>query len=348
MATIKDVAKLAGVGVGTASRAIAGSGPVSAEAASRVRKAVEELNFRPSHAARVLQKGQSQTIGVFVPLIQGSFYTPILHAIYSALRAAGRHMVVDFGQTLESERQDALDGAEFLVDRGCDGLIIVGTRLRTKDVETLMALQPKTVLLNRSVPAYADQCFNPDHKAAGAVAARTLWEAGHRQLAVIEGPEFSTDNLLRMRGFYGELAANGVDVEAIPRVSGDFSPGSGAAGIKVLLEGGRKFTALFCANDESALGALAYLQQVGVSVPGDLSVMGYDGIDLAAFTVPPLTTVMIPWKNIVTNALHHLLNLCYNTDYPVARKLAPEVLWRGSVIRLNDKAERARSPRRSS
>lgn len=334
MATIKDVARRAGVGVGTASRAIAGSGPVSAKAAERVRKAVEELNFRPSHAARVLQNGQSQTIGVFVPLIHGSFYTPILHAIYTNLRATGRHMVVDFGQTLDSERQDALNGAEFLVDRGCDGLIIMGTRLKPRDVEKLIMLQPKTVLLNRTAAAYAEHCFNPDHKAAGAAAARSLYEAGHRKLAVIEGPPSSTDNALRLKGFYSELSAHGIDANAIPRVSGDFSPESGASGIKVLLEGRKKFTALFCANDESAIGALAYLQQAGISVPKDLSVMGYDGIDLSAFTVPPLTTVMIPWREIAKNALHHLLNLCYGTEMDVQRNLAPKILWRGTVARI--------------
>lgn len=335
MATIKDVAKRAGVGLGTASRAIAGTGPVSAKAAERVRKAVEELNFRPSHAARVLQNGQSQTIGVFVPLIHGSFYTPILHAVYTNLKATGRHMVVDFGQTLDSERQDALDGAEFLVDKGCDGLIIMGTRLKPKDVEKLMALQPKTVLLNRTAAGFADRCFNPDHRTAGAVAARTLVEAGHRKLAVIEGPPASTDNAARLKGFYEELERHAIEVDAIPRVSGDFSPASGATGVKTLLEGRKKFTALFCANDESALGAVAYLQQTGVSVPQDLSVMGYDGIDLGAFTVPPLTTIMIPWREIAKSALHHLLNLCYGTELPVQRNLEPEVLWRASVACLS-------------
>jgi LacI family transcriptional regulator len=347
MATIKDVARRAGVGVGTASRAIAGNGPVSANAAARVMKAVEELNFRPSHAARVLQKGQSQTIGVFVPLVYGSFYTPLLHAIYTALRATGRHMVVDFGQNMESERQDALSGAQFLTDRDCDGLIIMGTRLKPKDGEKLMALQPKTVVLNRTLPGFVDQCFVPDHKAAGALAGETLVEAGHRAIAVIEGPETSPDNIARLKGFYDALAGHGIDVEAIPRVAGDFSPMSGAAGVKSLLENGRQFSALFCANDESAMGALASLQQLGVSVPRDLSVMGYDGIELAAFAVPPLTTVKIPWQEIVHNALNHLLNLCYGEGLAVARSFPAEVIWRGSVMR-QDKAsgKPSRSPRR--
>ena len=334
MATIKDVAKRAGVGVGTVSRVIAGSGPVSADAAGRVRRAIEELRFRPSHAARVLQKGQSQTIGVFVPLVHGAFYTPILHAIYTTLRAYGRHMVVDFGQTLESERQDALDGAEFLTDRGCDGLLIMGTALKPADIEHIAELQPKFVLLNRCVPHFRAQCFNPDHEAAGAAAARALYETGHRRLAVIEGPKTSIDNQLRMRGFMAALQSYGIDPGSVPQALGDFSPESGRLAVPKLLADGRTFTALFCANDEMAIGALAGLRQAGLTVPRDLSVMGYDGIDLTALTVPPLTTVLIPWRQIATHALHHLLNVCYGMSLPLERDIPAQVIWRDSVARL--------------
>jgi LacI family transcriptional regulator len=334
MATIKDVAKRARVGLGTASRVIAGNGPVSQAAIRRVRKAVEELKFRPSHAARALQKGQSQTIGVFVPLIAGSFYTPILHAIYSALRASGRQMMVDFGQSPESERKDALDGAQFLVDRGCDGLVMMGTALRPADIARIAERQPRFVLLNRSVPGLREHCFNPDHRAAGAAAARTLWEAGHRRLAVIEGPGSARDNTLRMRGFHEALRRYGIDPERVPRARGDFSPESGRAGARDLLARGTSFTALFCANDEMAIGAISYLREAGIDVPGERSVMGYDGIDLSALIVPPLTTVLIPWREIAASALHHLLNLCYGSALPVRRDIPPRVLWRASVARI--------------
>jgi LacI family transcriptional regulator len=334
MATIKDVAKRAGVGLGTASRVIAGSGPVSEEASRRVRKAIAELKFRPSHAARVLQKGQSQTIGVFVPLITGSFYTPILHAIYTALRASGRQMVVDFGQSPESEREDALAGVEFLADRGCDGLIMMGTALKPADVERIAERQPRFVVLNRTLPGFQEHCFNPDHRAAGAAAADALLAAGHRQLAIIEGPKASHDNALRMRGFHEALRRHGLDVARLPWVRGDFSPESGRAGVRQLLTGGAPFTALFCANDEMAIGAISYLGEAGVAVPGGCSVMGYDGIDLSALTVPALTTVLIPWREIATNALHHLLNQCYGGALPVRRDIPARVLWRASVARL--------------
>ena len=341
--TIKDVAKRAGVGVGTVSRVVAGKGPVSEKTAKRVRKAIEELKFRPSHAARALQTGQSQTIGVFVPLIKGSFYTPILHAIYTSLLAGGRHMVVVFGQTLENERREALEGAQFLVDKGCDGLLMVATALQQKDIESLMHLKSCLSLLNRSFPRYTDRCFFPDHEAAGAIAARTLWDAGHRRLAVIEGPKLSLDNTLRMRGFFNVLAGHGVDIGGIPRVCGDFSPESGWAGAQEVLSGRNKFTALFCANDEMAMGALSYLQKAGISVPRDLSVMGYDGIDVSMFTAPPLTTVLVPWREIAVNALNHLLNCCYNAGLPVERNLPAQMLWRDSVARIGNAVQTKRS-----
>lgn len=338
MPTIKDVAKRAGVGVGTVSRVVAGKGPVSEKTANRVRQAIEELDFRPSHAARALLTGQSQTIGVFLPMIKGSFYTPILHTIYTTLRVSGRHMVVAFGQTREREREEALEGAQFLTDRGCDGLIMVGTALHLKDVEALSRLQSKFVLLNRAFPRLLDHCFYPDHRAAGAAAAEALWEAGHRRIAIIEGPEISTDNALRIRGFLKTLEKHGADVKAVPRIRGDFSPEAGWSGAETLMAGKRRFSALFCANDEMANGALSYMHNAGISVPGDVSVMGYDGIDISALTTPPLTTVLIPWRDIALNALNHLIDRCYGEKLPVARSFAAKILWRNSVARIGARA----------
>ena len=334
MTTIKDVAKLAGVGVGTASRVIAGKGPVSADAISRVTKAVAQLQYRPSHAARSLQKGHSKMIGVFIPVVSGSFYTPILNAIFVALHAHQCHMVVNFGLGIHGERQEALAGAEFLLDRGCDGLLMMGTGLTPADAERVARLQPRLVLLNRTIARFEGQCFNPDHHAAGALAARTLCEAGHRRLAVIEGPEGSRDNALRMRGFYATLPAYGVDANAVPRVHGTFTPQSGQAGVQELLHGQERFTALFCANDEMAIGAISHLSQMGLAVPEDVSVMGYDNIELSAVTAPPLTTVLIPWRQIATNAVYRLLDLCYGWCIPVQREIVTHVIWRDSVRRI--------------
>jgi LacI family transcriptional regulator len=331
MPTIKDVAKRAGVGIGTVSRVITGKGFVAERTAKRVQKAIDALGYRPSPAARKLQAGKSKTIGVFLPVIRGSFYAPILHSLYTELQARGRHMVVAFGQTVENERQEALDGARFLIEHGCDGLILMATAMKLRDVEKLMCLQPHLTLLNQYFSRYAEICFLPDHEAAGALAARTLWQLGHRRFATIEGPEISTDNVLRMQGFYKELAALGADVDRVPRFHGDFMPKGGWTGARSLLAGKVRFTALFCANDEMALGALSYLSESSVAVPEDISVMGYDGLELTTYTSPPLTSIRVPWSDIVLNAVNYLLNTCYGTKLFVERNLPATVLWRGSV-----------------
>jgi LacI family transcriptional regulator len=334
MPTIKDVAERAGVGVATVSRVISGRGFVSLSTTKRVQKAIDALGYRPSPTARKLQAGMSQTVGVFLPVIRGSFYAPILHNLYTVLQGRGRHMVVAFGKTIENERQEALEGVQFLIDHGCDGLILMATALHLSDIDHLLGLQPRMVLLNRRFKQYDEMCFCPDHEAAGAVAARALWQLGHRRIATIEGPEVSADNVLRMRGFYNELAALGADIGKLPRFYGDFRPRGGEAGARALMNGKARFTALFCANDEMAFGALSYLNRAGVAVPDNISVMGYDGLEITTYTSPALTTVGIPWPGIVLSAVNYLLNNCYGTKLPVERNLPASILWRESVAAI--------------
>jgi len=137
MATIKDVARLAGVGVGTASRVISGNGSVAPATAERVRKVIAQLKFRPSHAARSLGNGTSKLIGVYIPFLRGTYYTPILRTIDLVLRAQGLHMVVAFGEGIEDERKETNDAMRFLLDRDCDGLIVLSNAIQDDDIKAL-------------------------------------------------------------------------------------------------------------------------------------------------------------------------------------------------------------------
>ncbi|MFN3303196.1 MAG: LacI family DNA-binding transcriptional regulator, partial [Roseateles sp.] len=149
MATIKDVARLAGVGVGTASRVISGNGSVAPATAERVRKVIAQLKFRPSQAARSLGAGTSKLIGVYIPFLRGTYYTPILRVIDTVLRGQGLHMVVAFGEGIEDERAEANDGIRFLLDRDCDGLIVLSNAIQDEDIKALGAAQRQVVVLNR-------------------------------------------------------------------------------------------------------------------------------------------------------------------------------------------------------
>lgn len=350
MATIKDVARLAGVGVGTASRVVSGRGSVAVTTAARVRKAIAELEFRPSHAARSLLSGSSQMIGVYFPVLKGTFYTPILGAIDTELRDTGRHMVVAFGCGDGDARQQAIEGIDFLLERGCDGLVLMTNVLLEEDLKALGPKQNKVVVLNHWFAGFADQCFTADHARGGVLAAQALLKMQHRSIAVIAGPDTSPDNVARIEGFMGELSREGIGANQVVTLKSDFSPEGGWACARSLASSGHEFTVLFCANDEMAVGALAYFQQAGISVPGTISVIGYDDTHSAEYSAPQLTSVHIPWRNITLNGLRWLLNQCYGESLPVQRKFPVSVTWRASLVQASGAALRrpaTRPPKRA-
>ena len=333
MATIKDVARLAGVGLGTASRVVSGKGSVSQATLEKVRKAIEELDFRPSHAARALLSGSSQMIGVYIPVLKGTFYTPILQVIDTELRAAGLHMVVAFGVGLGNPRDQAIEGIDFLMERGCDGLIAMTNHLLDADIAALGPKQSRLVVLNHLFDSIPEQCFSADHTQGGILAAQTLLNQQHRKIAVIAGPSTLPDNVDRIAGFMGELARCGIDTASMWVAESDFSPEGGWSSAAELVNSGHQFTALFCANDEMAVGALSYFHEVGMSVPRDVSVLGYDDTPSTEFSAPRLSSVHVPWGAVTLAGLNALLNRCYGLERVVAREFPISITERATVAR---------------
>jgi len=334
MATIKDVARLAGVGLGTASRVISGKGAVAPATVDRVKRAIEQLEFRPSHAARSLLSGRSQMIGVYIPVLKGTFYTPILRVINTELQANGQHMVVAFGHGQGDARQQVLEGIQFLFERGCDGLLVISDALTDEDLASLGPRSKQLVVINRNYQVIRDQCFYVDHRKGGRLAAAMLIEAGHKNFAIISGPTTSQDNAARLAGFVKVLESHGIDPGSISIAHGDYSSESGWIAAGELMDSGRKFTALFCANDEMAIGALSRFKEAGVNVPTDVSVLGYDDTPAAEYTAPRLTSVHVPWYDVTLNALRWLLNHCYGTMFTVKRRFPIRVIHRASVATL--------------
>lgn len=334
VATLKDVAQLAGVGLGTASRVVSGKGAVSPKTLARVRKAIEELDFQPSHAARSLMSGSSQMIGVYIPFLSGTFYTPILQLVYSELRAAGLNMVVGFGTGSLDERGEAVAGIDFLNQRGCDGVLVMSSALREEDIAALGPRKTRVVLLNHQLPGMQERCFCIDHALGGRLAARALLEKHHRKIAVISGPTHAPDNVERIDAFMDELAQAGIDTATVWLEASNFAPTGGWDAAKKLLASGYDFTAVFCANDEMAVGALSYFQQAGVDVPGVVSVLGYDDTHTANFTAPRLSSVHMPWTEMAQNGLNCLLNLCYDMRRPFTHDYAVGVTHRASLAQV--------------
>ncbi|MCD2518383.1 LacI family DNA-binding transcriptional regulator [Massilia sp. G4R7] len=333
MATIKDVARMAGVGTGTASRVVRGQGSVSPDKLERVRQAIEALGYRPSHTARSLLYGRSRMIGVYIPMLSGTFYTTILQIIDAELRGAGLHMMIGFGTGKGAARQEAVDGVGLLLARGCDGVIVLTSPLQEDDLALFGAHSQRLVALNHLLASIPEQCFTVDHVLGGRLAARALLEQGHREIAVLGGPWAVQDNVERIEGFMCELEGAGIDTGAMWVSEHDFSSSAGWSGAQELLASGTRFTALFCANDEMALGAISCFYEAGIHVPRDVSVIGYDDAPSAAYSAPPLTSVRIPWREMTASAVAELLNLCDGGRREVVRSFEVGVALRGSVGR---------------
>jgi len=324
---------MAGVGLGTASRVVRGQGSVSQAKLERVKKAIDALGYRPSHAARSLLYGTSRMIGVYVPLLSGTFYTSLLQVIDTELRGAGLHMMVAFGVSREEARRQAVEGVGFLIERGCDGVIVLTSPLTEDDLAALGPKRERVVALNHSFDSIHAQSFTVDHRLGGKLAARALLDHGHREIAVIAGPSTVADNIDRMDGFMRELEAAGIDGAGVWMAERDFSSRGGWSAARELVESGRRFSALFCANDEMALGALSWFHEAGIRVPQDVSVIGYDDAPSAAYSAPRLTSVHIPWREMTRNGVAELLNLCYDMRRPVTRTFPVSVSLRASLAR---------------
>jgi LacI family transcriptional regulator len=245
---------------------------------------------------------------------------------------------------------------QFLIERDCDGILAIDSYTHDEDQISLRRRMPRLVLINRVVRGLEDDCFSADHTAAGRLAARTLLAQGHRAVATMYSLRHSQDVVARMEGFRAELAAHGLVPAQEFVIDGllNFANAWEQAGAIVAMPQ-RPFSALFCANDVLAIATLSCLQSAGLRVPQDLSVLGYDGAELGAYTSPALSTVRIDSARIAVNACRHLMNQCYGAGLEVQRRFDAEVLMRRSVapgpqplsprrVRARARSERALAP----
>ena len=208
----------------------------------------------------------------------------------------------------------------FLIDYTSEDLLLLRKRVR------------HLVVMNRMVAGLEDHCFSVDHEAAGRLAARALLEQGHRDIAAMHSLRHGPDVTARVAGFKHELSLHGLTPTAEFIIDGllNFTNAWNKAGVIVGMAH-RPFTALFCVSDVLAMATLSRLQAVGIRIPQDLSVLGYDDTELAAYTSPALSTIRIPSTQVAANACRHLINLCYGAGLSVQRNFDSQVVLRHSL-----------------
>jgi DNA-binding LacI/PurR family transcriptional regulator len=298
--SIRDVARAAGVSHMTVSRVLNGRPNVSGATRERVEAAIAALRFRPSRTARALANGASRVIGV-LEASGGRHYGPAstISAIEDAARIEGYSVMI--AVTDPGDPASGAAAVEHLLDQGAAGLILVGPGATASGVVTDAAAGVPLIMVHAAEgvgTAPADQLEG------GRAAARHLLDLGHTALAHLTGPAGWLEAEARARGFSAELADAGL--HPVAEAVGDWTADSGyAAGVELLVVGG--FTAVFCANDQMALGLMHAARDAGVGVPGELSVVGFDGTPEAAHYVPALTTLRQDFPELGRRAIAALL-----------------------------------------
>ncbi len=330
MATLRDVAKLAGVGSGTVSRHISGTGSVSRKSAEKIARAIEQLNYRPNSMARSLSSRRSDLIGVWVPSLEGPYYHMMIRAIESALRLQGKHMILANAEDAQSD-DDRLAHLDYLINRDCDGILISSSLRSEFELARFAEKFSNLVVINHHADELAGRCFSIDHDLGGRLAARHLVELGHTRVATITGRLAAQDARQRHVAFLDEMARLGHPVAPERIIEGAFSYAGGESAVAALLASGADYSAVFCGNDKVAMVLIAELHKRGISVPGDVSVVGYDDVDFTPFTAPALSTIHAPIEEMSHSACHQLLNLTYGLDLPYREHFEPSLCVRQST-----------------
>ena len=307
MANIHEVAKRAGVSIATVSRVLSRPEAVAASTRRKVMQAVTQLGYAPNSAGKHLRTAKSGKLLVIVPDISNPFYSRILQSIEETAQRAGYAVLLGDTQQ-DANREERY--AQMLRRREAEGLIVLGHGIPA--VATAMSEESSGIApivsgceVNRglNIPG-----VHIDNHAAARDAMEHLFGLGHRRIALVTGPMVSALSRDRLQG--ATAAARSHEVERdLTVVNGDFTIESGQVAAEHLLARREPPTAIFCFNDQMAIGAMNVARVRGRQVPTDLSIVGFDDISFARYTVPPLTTVAQPVREIGQETVRLLLGL---------------------------------------
>jgi len=289
--TIADVARAAGVSPTTVSHALSGNRPVSAATIARVRRAADELGYRPNPMARGLRTRRTQTAALVIPDITNPFYPMLARGLQDVLSPAGYHVFVcNTDQDADLERDLVLD----LIQRRVDGIVLnpFGA-IGPAEVNAAIARGIWMVSIGPEIDHDNVDLVEADERAGARDVAQHLASLGHTRVAHIGGTARAGRE--REQGFRDGLAEAGLELDDTLVVAADWTSDGGVAAMERLLDAPAGApTAVFAANDMMAIGALNAVTARGLRVPEDLSIVGFDDIDAAAHLSPPLTTVLNP------------------------------------------------------
>lgn len=312
-ATLQDIAAHASVSVSTVSRALSGAARVDPETRSRIRAAMEAVGYRAMKpSAEGAPSRTTGLLGFLMPEgmqslgLNTSVYATVLGAGRTAAEAAGYALTVG---TYTNGPAVVTVGDRLLTQGNLEGAILYRTRLADEGFERFRDLKLPFIVINRLFDRDPVNCVGTDHQRCGYLAAQHLLSLGHRRLGFLMGSRTIASFLGRLEGYHRALAEAGVPSAKEWVIDCDLTPASTRQAVQSMLQLPQPPTALIAANDRTALVAMETAQQAGVSIPGDLSLVGFDDAEEAAYMSPALTTVRVEWAHMADLAARMLVEV---------------------------------------
>ncbi|MGE5551864.1 MAG: LacI family DNA-binding transcriptional regulator [Bacteroidota bacterium] len=305
MTTIRDVAREAHVSTATVSRVINGSAPVNDETRFSVLGAIERLGYRPNGVARGLSTKKTKTIGLIISDITNPFFPEVARGVEDVL-SVYKYNVILCNTDSQPEKEAAY--IRLLLEKGVDGIIFASVRTDKSDLSDLERRGNPWVLAGRALPGIDRDCVTVDNVLGAYQATQHLLQLGHRRIGFVSGPFHVSASMERFTGFRQAAANHGLNVDELPVIEGDFRQAGGYAAAVRMLGLQPRPTALFVANDQMAIGALEAAHDLGVQVPEEMAVVGFDDIPTASLHTIQLTTVAQPKYEIGAAATRMLLD----------------------------------------
>lgn len=295
--TMKDVARHAGVSVSTVSYVLNNSGPVATARRARVLDAVRVLNYTPNESARSLKRRSSSAIGLVVPDLVNQFFALVAEGVEQA--AAERDALVVLCAPQATGRPED-HNTRLLQSQRLDGVVYLSGTGTAPAMILELAQSGPVVLVDEQIPGSGLPAVVTSSRRGARELGRHVLEQGHQKIAVIGGPPVLWTANQRLAGYREAFASAGLDPDEVPVIPGDYRQGSGYKVAQRLLSGPpeEQPTALICANDLMAFGAIEYCRSAGLRVPEDVSVAGFDDVPVAALISPALTTVSQPARDL--------------------------------------------------
>ena len=333
MASLRDVAQHAGVSVATASRVVSGSDGVRSETRERVERAMRELLYIPPG-----RRPATGVIGLLVPSLENPIFPALAQAMEKRATEAGFASIL-CNTTAAAFRE--VDYVHMLLDRGADGMIFINCEMTNMSGEhdhyaRLVEEGARIVFVNGALNTLSVPSVAVDERGAGELATQHLIGLGHKRIGYVAGPDYYLPTQQKAAGREAALRAAGIEPDDLVVHAGDFTVEQGREALRTLLTFDLRPTGVICSSDLMAIGVLQEAAAQGLRVPQDLSVVGFDGIEAAAWTSPALTTVEQPIEEIAETAVNALRTLIAEREKPLPDySFRPRLRVRGSTAPPN-------------